>query len=96
MTDEPLVSMDPRTWTAVLLASALSGRVHLVRANNGTQTGPGAPGDSSERVNQRDAEAAEASLRSPEGRVAMGCAGLLAMGFGVACIAVVLAALARY
>ena len=63
----------------------------MVRADNGTQAGPGAPGNSSPRVSQRDAEAAEASLRSPEGRAAMGCAGVLVMGFGVAYIAVGLA-----
>ena len=68
----------------------------MVRANNGTQTGAGSPGNSSPRVSHRDAEAAEASLRSPEGRVAMGCAGVMVMGFGVAFMAVVVAALALH
>ena len=63
----------------------------MVRADNGTQAGPGAPGNSSPRVSQRDVEAAEASLQSQEGRVAMGCAGVLVLGFGVAVIGVVLA-----
>ena len=65
----------------------------MVRTNNGTQAGTGSPGDSSPRVSQRDAAAAEASLRSPEGRLAMGCAGVLVMGFGVAFIAAVAGAL---
>ena len=68
----------------------------MVRANNGAQAGAGVPGNSSPRLNQQDAEAAEVAWHSPEGRVAMGCAGVLVMGFGVASMAVVLAALALY
>ena len=76
---------------------AYSGRVDLVRAAMAPSRSPALPVTAnSRRLTQQDAEAAEVTWQTPEGRVAMGCAGLLVMGFGVASMAVVLGALALH